>query len=246
MGDFCHIRPAQASPGWAAGYLLLWTGMDADAFFGRPETTPTRRSQWTWAACQFAFGVWLLLFVSPHFSDSFPLAAGWLAMTGVVSVLHFGLSQFLSLLWRSAGASARHIMDKPLLASSLADFWSRRWNLPFRDLMHRFVFQPLAPRVGGAWATMGVFLVSGLIHDAVISLAARGGWGLPTIYFLIQGVALLVERSRAGRRLGLGRGVLGRVFAVIVIVAPAGLLFHPPFVHRVVLPMVEAFAGYTP
>jgi alginate O-acetyltransferase complex protein AlgI len=239
-------RAAQSSLGEAAGYLFLWTGMDADAFLGREETTPTRRSQWAWALCQTVFGVWLLLYAAPRFLDSFPLGAGWLAMTGVVSVLHFGFSQFLSLVWRSAGVRARHIMDKPLFASSLADFWGRRWNLPFRDLMHRFVFQPLAPRVGGGWATMGVFLVSGLIHDAVISLSARGGWGLPTIYFLIQGVALLVERSRVGRRLGLGRGRPGRVLAAFIILAPAGLLFHPPFIHRVVLPMVEAFAGHMP
>jgi alginate O-acetyltransferase complex protein AlgI len=236
-----HAR--DASPARVAGYLLLWTGMNAEAFLGRPALAPPRWSQWAWAAWQSALGVWLLLHVAPPFIDDRPLLAGWLALTGVVSVLHFGLSQFLSLLWRSAGVNAQHIMHKPLLAASLADFWGRRWNLAFRDLVHRFVLLPLVPRVGGAWAMIAVLFVSGLIHDVVISLAAGGGWGRPTLYFLIQGIAQLVERSRMGRAIGLARGLVGRLYSATVVLAPVGLLFHPPFIVRVVLPMIECFAG---
>src|SRR5205085_10995679 len=178
--------------------------------------------------------------VSPRIFESRPTFAGSVTMFGIVSILHFGVSHFLSLAWRLAAVNARHIMDKPVLARSLAEFWGRRCNLAFRDLMHRFVFQPLAPRLGVAWATMMVFLVSGLIHDAVISFAAGAGFGLPTLYFLIQGLAVLVEHSRAGKCLGLGRGIIGRIFATVAIVAPVGLLFHPPFITRVVVPMLEA------
>jgi alginate O-acetyltransferase complex protein AlgI len=227
------------------GYLVLWTGMDADAFFGGRKGPPTRWSQWAWAAWQSAFGVWLLLFAAPRFVDAAPLLAGWLAMTGIVSVLHFGLAQFLSLLWRSWGVCAQHIMNKPLLATSLADFWGRRWNLAFRDLMHKFILRPLYPRVGGNFALLGVFLVSGMIHDAVISVAAGAGFGLPTLYFVMQGLAQWFERSKMGRRIGLGRGWLGRAFAVSVVLLPAPLLFHPPFVERVVVPMVSML-GRTP
>jgi hypothetical protein len=161
-------------------------------------------------------------------------------LTGVVSILHFGLSHWLSILWRLGGVNAKHIMDKPVLATSLADFWGRRWNLAFRDLMHQFVLRPLAPRVGTRWAMVAVFLVSGLIHDAVISVAARGGYGLPTLYFLIQAAGLSLERSQMGKRLGLGRGLSGRLFGLAVVLVPAGLLFHPPFIVRVVVPMLAA------
>ncbi|HMC10473.1 MAG TPA: MBOAT family protein [Pirellulaceae bacterium] len=243
------LSPAASHASFAssAGYLFLWTGMDADAFFS-PDKQPStpRWSEWGWSIAQMVFGSWLLLGLAPRFIESHPLIAAWLAMTGLVSVLHFGLSQLLSLAWRSRGVNARHIMHKPVYATSLADFWSHRWNLAFRDLMHKFVFQPLVQNIGVAWATMAVFLVSGLIHDAVISLAARGGWGLPTLYFLIQGLAVLVQRSRAGKRLGLGRGILGWLFAVIIVVAPAGLLFHPPFLRAVVVPMLQTIQAAMP
>jgi hypothetical protein len=234
-----------ASLGMSLGYLFLWTGMDAEQFFGghRPKQPP-RWSEWVWAIGQGAIGFWLLLVIAPALISTHPIVAGWLTMTGVVSILHFGLSHVLSLLWRRAGVNAQHIMQNPVLARSLTDFWGRRWNLAFRDLAYRYVFQPLAPNVGPALAMIAVFLVSGVIHDAVISFAAGGGWGLPTLYFLIQGVALLLEKSRWGRRAGLARGWIGRLYAVAVVAGPAMLLFHMPFILRVVLPMLEWINGW--
>jgi hypothetical protein len=215
--------------------------MDAEEFFSVPSKySASRRSEWHWSAVQLLVGFWLLAGLAPRLAISQPAVAGWLAMTGVVSVLHFGVSHLLSLLWRSGGVNARHIMDKPVLARSVSDFWGRRWNLAFRDVMHEFVFLPLLPIVGGVWAVIAVFVVSGLIHDAVISFTASGGWGWPTLYFLIQAGAVLVERSRFGKRLGLGRGLIGWLFASAVIAGPAGLLFHTAFIERVVLPMVQA------
>jgi hypothetical protein len=242
------LAPAarRATATQAAGYLFLWTGMDADAFFGSWKPAQPRGSELAWAASQTAIGLWLLFGVAPRFATSHALVAGWLTMIGVVSILHFGVSHFMSLAWRKAGVNARHIMDKPVLARSLAEFWGRRWNLAFRDLMHKLVFQPLALRVGVAWATIAVFLVSGLIHDAVISFAAGAGFGLPTLYFLIQGTAVLFEHSRVGKRLGLGRGLRGWLFAAAVIVAPVSLLFHPPFITRVVVPFLEAIQTVLP
>jgi alginate O-acetyltransferase complex protein AlgI len=110
-------------------------------------------------------------------------------------------------------------------------------------LAHTFVFRPVVTRLGIAAATMAVFLVSGLVHDAVISIPARGGYGLPTLYFLIQGCGVLLERSRGGRRLGLRKSVRGRLLCGAVVLAPVGLAFHRPFVERVVVPMLEALGS---
>src|SRR5436190_2234880 len=82
--------------------------------------------------------------------------------------------------------------------------------------MVRFAFRPLRTRIGVVGATLGAFAVSGLIHELVIAVPARGGYGLPTTYFLLQGVAVCAERTRAGRRLGLAHGWRGRLFTIVV------------------------------
>ena len=90
---------------------------------------------------------------------------------------------------------------------------------------------------------MAVFLVSGLIHELVITLPARGGYGLPTAYFLLQGLGLVLERSPLGRKLALGAGIRGRAFALMVATAPAFWLFPPVFVRNVILPMLHAIGA---
>src|SRR5438445_420040 len=87
------------------------------------------------------------------------------------------------------------------------------------------------------------FAGSGLIHDLVISVPAGAGYGLPTAYFSLQGLALLLERAPIGRRLGLGAGVRGRLFAIAVSALPAFWLFHPAFVLNVVVPFLRVIGA---
>jgi hypothetical protein len=100
-------------------------------------------------------------------------------------------------LWQSLGVKAEPIMSAPLRSTSLGEFWGKRWNLGFRQLAHELIFRPLHRTLGPNTAGFLVFAVSGLIHDLVISLPARGGYGLPTLYFLLQGTGVTVERSRS-------------------------------------------------
>jgi len=146
----------------------------------------------------------------------------------------------LSLGWRSLGVNALPLMRHPLRASSLTEFWGRRWNTAFHELASRYIFRPWQRAVGATGATLLVFLVSGLIHELVISLPARGGYGLPTTYFVVQGVGAALERSGFGKRLGLRRGLRGWLFTAAFTTGPAFWLFHPPFVLRVILPFMQA------
>jgi hypothetical protein len=239
--------PAAGAPWWRhVGYLALWPGLDAPAFLGvagKPAPARPAASEWWFAAAKLGLGVALLWVVAPLVPRRWEIVLGWVGMTGIVFVLHFGLAHLASCLWRTLGVDARPLMNWPIAATSVSDFWGRRWNTAFRDLTHRFFFAPLLRRVGPAWALGVGFLFSGLIHDLVISVPARGGWGRPTLFFLVQGAAIFIERSPLGRTLGLGRGWSGWLFTMLVLLLPAYGLFHPPFIREVVIPFLEAIGA---
>ena len=220
--------------------------MDAPAFLGAAERQRVERpagGEWLFAALKLLLGMTLVWVVSPFVSPEWDLARGWIGMVGFVFIAHFGVIHLASCLWRSLDIDARPLMNWPIAATSVSDFWGRRWNTAFRDLTHRFLFAPLQRNLGAGWALALGFLASGLVHDLVISVPAGAGYGLPTLYFLLQGGAILIERSRIGRRMGLSRGGRGRVFAALVVLGPAGMLFHPPFVQDVVVPFLEALGA---
>lgn len=222
------------------GYLVAWPGLDADAFLSR-HPSPAKPALREWQFGWFKFGVgMLLLFFAARVPIEDPYVTGWVGMVGIVTVLHFGTFHLLSCAWRDVGVNARPLMNWPLVAASLSEFWGRRWNTAFRDLTHRFLFRPLTGRLGARTALCAGFAFSGLVHDVVISLPAGGGYGGPTMFFLIQSAGLLTERSRIGRSLGLGRSFPGRLFTMTILLAPIGLLFHRPFVTGVVVPFLQA------
>jgi hypothetical protein len=223
------------------GFLFAWPGMDANTFLSTTRCVPAPTlSEWFWAVSKTGTGAVLLWIVARHVPQDRWLARGWVGMGGLILLLHFGIFQLAALGWQSAGVKADPIMFKPLHSKSLAEFWGRRWNLGFRQLAHELVFRPLCRRTGTALAGFAVFVVSGLIHDLVISVPARGGYGLPTLYFVAQGGGVLIERSRLGQRLKLMNGVRGWCFTVLFLGAPLFLLFHPWFVTHVILPFMKA------
>lgn len=233
------LRRPNTAPVWKhVAYLLAWPGMDVDAFLGgRPRSLPSP-VDFLFALFKIAFGLALLYWGAPRIGNLY--WAGWVGMWGIVFILHFGVFDLLSSCWRRLGIDAAPIMDWPIAARRLAEFWGQRWNRAFRDLTHRFLFRPFARRAGFAATVMISFLASGLIHDLVISVPAGGGYGLPTLYFLIQGVGILGERSRGGRAL---RGVRGRLYCAAIVLLPTPLLFHPPLIYGVMLPFLHALGS---
>lgn len=225
----------------SAAYLLLWPGMDARKFLEPSlEKHRIQKQRWFTAALKTIAGAMLVIAANDILLDSHPLWAAWIGMVGIVLFLHFGTFSLIAFGWQSLGIRAEPIMQRPLASKSLGEFWGRRWNLGFRALSHKLVFRPLQKRYGVLVATLGAFFVSGLIHDLVISVPARGGYGLPTAYFLIQGLGVIGERSSIGKRLRLGGGVSGRIWTLLIAAAPVPFLFHPWFVSRVMLPFLRA------
>ncbi len=226
-----------------AAYWLAWPGLNPAAFLRisrvSPAATPTA-AECLWALAKLLIGAGLFWAAARLVPADRELVIGWIGLIGLALMLHFGAIHLLSCLWRSAGVDALPVMNSPLASASLSDFWGARWNTAFRDLAHRHVYRPLLGRLGPRGATVAVFAFSGIVHDLVISLSAGGGYGGPTAYFAIQACGLLGERSKAGRSLGLGGGFRGWLFTAVVVTAPAGLLFHRPFIHEVVLPFMRA------
>jgi hypothetical protein len=229
------------SAGRSLAYLVAWPGMDAETFLdGDKRPIKPTAQEWLWATLKTALGIALLWIIARRIPEQQDLLRGWTGLFGLIFLLHFGSFHVISLFWRSVGIAADPIMSKPVLSKTLSEFWGKRWNLGFRQLAHDLIFRPLYKRTGVAAAGMLVFVASGLIHDLVISLPARGGYGLPTGYFVLQGLGVTLERSPLGGRLGLQGGTTGWVFMAIVTAAPAFWLFHPAFVLRVILPFMHA------
>ncbi|MCI0360722.1 MAG: membrane bound O-acyl transferase family-domain-containing protein [Planctomycetaceae bacterium] len=235
-----------ASPWKHIAYLVLWPGLDSAAFLGDRKPPQPKLAEWLLAAAKLGLGAALLWVIGPRTAPQQELLLGWIGMIGMVLVAHFGSVHMLSCFWRSVGIDAKPLMDWPIAATSVSDFWGRRWNTAFRDLAHQFVFRPLVRRWGGAWAIAASFVFSGLVHDLVISVPAQAGYGWPTLYFLLQGAAVFFERSRLGKALGIGSGWRGWLFAAIVILGPACWLFHPPFVEAVIVPFMRVIGAAPP
>lgn len=222
-------------------YLFASPGMDADSSLnsGLRVQRPAAKCWWS-AGLKTTIGAVLLWLLAGLVPPDHPLVRGWVGMAGLILLLHFGSFQIITLAWQSCGIAAEPIMRDPLRSTSLEEFWGKRWNLGFRRLAHKFVFVPLARTIGASAAGFVVFAISGGIHDLVISLPARGGYGLPTLYFLLQAAGTAIERSYVGRKLGLGRGARGWFFMLLFLLAPVFGLFHPWFVTRVILPFMRA------
>ncbi|MDG2168236.1 MAG: MBOAT family protein [Opitutales bacterium] len=127
-------------------------------------------------------------------------------------------------------------MKSPLLSKSLSEFWSERWNRAFNRLANLYFFKPTIRAVGLRSAIVFTFLISGLIHELVISVPARDGYGLPTLYFLIQGAGIVIERGNLVRRPNRLNGWKGHLFTWVILILPLPLLFHKPFLNNVIIP----------
>ena len=104
-------------------------------------------------------------------------------------------------------------------------------------MISALVQRPLR-RVSASAALYASFLASGLLHELAISVPVRAGYGLPTLYFLIQG-ALVAFEKKTGR-------TFGRLWTLFWLAALLPLLFHPPFIRGIVCPLVGCTKGVSP
>jgi hypothetical protein len=231
-----------------ACYLFLWPGMNPNEFLGPAPAKPPKatRIELAWSLSNMALGFTASAWAVSNAVTAPGMWVGWIGMLGLIFTLHFGGFSLLSWAWRRAGVAALPIMNVPLASTSLGEFWGKRWNRAFADIARRFIFRPLTKPLGTTLAGGAVFLVSGLVHESVISLPAGGGWGGPTLYFVLQAVGIALEKSSAGRTIGLGRGWTGRTWMLLFTAVPIPVLFHRPFVERIIVPMFQQIHAMLP
>jgi alginate O-acetyltransferase complex protein AlgI len=223
------------------GFCVLWFGMRPGLFTkagGPPQPGAGRlfvqgllRLLLGLALIAIAWGTWRLT------------QSRWLAtpplLVGLSFALHFGAFNITAALWRRLGVDCRPLFRAPILATSLNEFWSKRWNLAFSEMTALAIYRPVSASVGRRAALIASFVVSGAVHELGISLPVRAGFGLPSLYFCLHGLLILVENALERRGTPINRlRWVGRVWTLTAVVAPLLLVFHPPFLKGVVWPLI--------
>jgi len=141
----------------------------------------------------------------------------------VLLLLSETLVAFMTVLWMPSGRLLPAIHNRPWRMRSVADFWGNRWNLWFSDWFRQVIFHPLRSRP--AFALILSFAVSGLLHEWVINVPlyfviGRALFGTMMLYFLLQGVGVLVERRFKKHP------KFTVAFAWLVVIAPVPLVIN--------------------
>lgn len=217
--------PLPRGLGWIA-YLFFWPGM-------RPESFSQRSAQQESVGRAFVEG--FLFFIAGAvlhialilFWSSFPNGVRlYLGLISFMMLIHFGISSILFSVFRMCGWPVEPLFKAPLMSTSLREFWGKRWNLAFVDMDKRVILPLFPKQFGRAASVLGVFVVSGILHEIGISYPANAGWGLPLLYFFLHGILTLIEPSvpLIGRSLN-----LKRIWVWLTLLIPVPLLFHESF-----------------
>lgn len=169
----------------------------------------------------------------------------WIEAFWGLWLTYLAVSAFVDLFSGAAmqsGIGVAETFDAPPLARSPRDFWGRRWNLVVHDLVFRHVFLPLGGLRRPLRSTIGVFVVSGLIHELFVLMALGHPsryTGLMMAFFGLHGVAVMVQLwwdRGPGRRKHMAR-------ALAVVLHLAWMTLTAPLFFA---PIGEIFAGAWP
>ncbi|KFK27129.1 hypothetical protein AALP_AA8G338700 [Arabis alpina] len=142
--------------------------------------------------------------------------------------------------------------NEPYLATSLQDFWGRRWNLMVPAILRPSVYVPVRRiterKMNSDQALfLGVFasfLVSGAVHELIfLYLTRQLPTGEVTWFFVLHGVCTAAEVVAKKRTFVQGwrmSPMVSRLFTVGFVVVTSGWLFFPPLIRS---GMIESLAN---
>ncbi|XP_071703848.1 long-chain-alcohol O-fatty-acyltransferase-like [Rutidosis leptorrhynchoides] len=146
--------------------------------------------------------------------------------------------------------------NEPYLATSLQDYWGRRWNLMATNVLRPTVYNPLrnifTPIFGTFWskipAIFVTFVVSGLMHELMYFYFTRElpTWEV-TWFFVLHGVCTFVEvivKKFINRRLWLPWVVSGPITLAFVVVTSDRLLFPQLIRNGIDVKVVDEYLAF--
>lgn len=208
-------------------FAFLWFGMDPASFRNRRAGLAWKQDIWIGVGLMIlgTLGAWLVWMMQ------------WrqiLVMFVPMSIgFHFGTLRVLKGGLRAAGFPVRTLFPNLLDARGVGDFWSRRWNVGYSQMMQRLIGRPVQAVAGESAGVMAVFIGSGLLHELAITLPVQSGFGLPTLYFTLHGGLTLIEK-RTGRQ-------FGKIPALLAVGLPLSFLFPPAFQTEVIARCLGVF-----
>ncbi|KAA8527024.1 hypothetical protein F0562_008747 [Nyssa sinensis] len=147
--------------------------------------------------------------------------------------------------------------DEPYFATSLQDFWGRRWNLAVTNILRHTVYKPVrsasAAVIGSKWApllaVLTSFLVSGLMHELLFYFVtgATPTWEM-TSFFVLHGVCVVVEmgvKRALTDRWRLHWAVSGPLTVGFVMVTSFWLFFPPIVRNGIDVKVIKEFQLFT-
>lgn len=218
-------------------YLFFWPGMDWKPFTKKTSSPVFSSKRFRLGALCFCFGIALLVFCSANVNFFSPLILSWVAVLALFITVHFGFAEILGEGVHFFGWNVTPLFRDPLYSLSLAEFWGRRWNLAFVE-MNQLIFLPIfRKRFSPRTATFLIFIISALLHEYALSFPAGGGWGGPSLYFLLHGILTVFEKHCFP--LFSWPDWLRRLWTFGWLILPLPLLFHSKVRSIFVLPLLE-------
>lgn len=229
---------------WIA-FTIGWAGMRAQLFESLVgKRLPGASKMFWYGVSRLCMGIIILLIAKKILlldltREVLFFAVTVLLLIGYSLILHFGILTMSAGFWRLFGVKTYLLFRSPLLSNSLSEFWSKRWNIAFSEMISIAIYRPLKKRVGPAGLIIVSFIFSGVLHEMAISLPVGKGFGLPFIYFIIQGTMVLTEKFLEDRNITfLKNKFIAKVWVYFWVIIPAPLLFHIYFVKGVIWPIM--------
>jgi hypothetical protein len=175
---------------------FLFSPVDPRELRRRPREVSLRGLSRALAFLALAAAGAALAFVGAPALPQGTLALRWLGGVVLIYGAAEALASGYATLMASLGFEVPDLIRDPILARSVARFWSRRYNLEVSRWLARHVHRPLAERDQPQLGRAAAFAVSAALH-VYCTLPPLGlAWaGVMGSFFVVQGAAVVLERA---------------------------------------------------